>query len=112
MATTLNREAYNEFRCFGLPDDYPKDIWDAVSELLRRGCDASLALLQYLVEARLVAPRDDRWSESDIDRAAHELDEREAYTSETMYFLHLGIDAAEYFSGAARGLGSGPGRVR
>jgi len=97
MAITLNREAYNEFRCFGMPDDYPKDIRDAVSELRRRGYGASLALLQYLVEERLVTPRDDRWTEADIDDAARELDEREAYTSEAMYFLHLGVDAAGYF---------------
>ena len=35
--------------------------------------------------------------ESDIDEAANELEERDAYTSEVMYFLHLGVDAAEYF---------------
>jgi hypothetical protein len=39
MAITLNREAHNEFRCFGLRDDYPKDIRDAVKELRRRRVD-------------------------------------------------------------------------
>src|SRR5919108_3559821 len=98
MAITLNREAYNEFRCFGLPDEYPKDIRGAVDELRRRGYDASVALLQFLIEERLVNPDDENaWSECDIDAAALELDEREAYTSEAMYFMHLGVDAAEYF---------------
>jgi hypothetical protein len=98
MAITLNREAYNEFRCFGLPDEYPKDIRVAVDELRRRGYDASVELLQFLIEERLVEPlEDDVWSQSEIDAAANELDEREAYSSEAMYFLHLGVDAAEYF---------------
>ncbi len=26
MAITVSREAYEEFRCFVLPDEYPKDI--------------------------------------------------------------------------------------
>ncbi|HHM12061.1 MAG TPA: hypothetical protein ENJ16_00795 [Planctomycetaceae bacterium] len=98
MAITLNREAYNEFRCFGVPDEYPKDIRQAANELRRRGYDASVALLQYFVEEGFVNPQDgNRWAETDIDAAAQELDEREAYTSEAMYFLHLGVDAAEYF---------------
>jgi hypothetical protein len=71
MAITLNREAYNEFRCFGMPDEYPKYIRDAVRALRRRGHDASIALLQYLVEERLVTPRDDRWTEGDNNAAAH-----------------------------------------
>lgn len=41
MAISLNRRAYEEFRCFGLPDEYPKDIRAAVMELRQRGCDAS-----------------------------------------------------------------------
>jgi len=56
MAITLNREAYNEFRCFGLPDEYPKDIRGAVDELRRRGYDASVALLQFLIEEQLIEP--------------------------------------------------------
>lgn len=84
MAITLDREAYNEFRYFGMPDDYPKDFRDAVNELRRRVYVASVALLQYFVEEQLVTPRDDdRWNESAIDQAAAELDECEAYTSET-----------------------------
>jgi hypothetical protein len=98
MAITLHREAYVEFRCFGMPDAYPKDIRDAVSELRRRGYDASVAILQYFVEERVVKLREaSRWTEMDIDAAARELDEREEYTSEALYFLHLGVDAAEYF---------------
>ena len=37
MAITLSREAYLEFRCFGMADQYPKDIRAAVTELRRRG---------------------------------------------------------------------------
>jgi hypothetical protein len=50
MAITLNREAYLEFRCFGMADRYPKDVRAVVTELRRRGYDASVALLQYMVE--------------------------------------------------------------
>ncbi len=37
MAITLSRDAYLEFRCFGMADEYPKDIRAAVTELRRRG---------------------------------------------------------------------------
>jgi|GEM_PF-7096492 len=40
---TLGREAYVAFRCFGLPDESPKDIRSAVTELRRRGYNASVA---------------------------------------------------------------------
>ena len=33
MAITLNREAYLEFSCFGMADEYPKDLRAAVTEL-------------------------------------------------------------------------------
>ena len=56
MAITLSREAYLEFRCFGMADSYPKDVWAAVTELRRRGYDASVALLQYMVEEGLAEP--------------------------------------------------------
>ena len=46
MAITLSREAYLEFRCFGMADQYPKDVRAAVAELRRRAYDASVALLQ------------------------------------------------------------------
>jgi len=46
MAITLSREAYLEFRCFGMADQYPKDVRAAVTELRRRGYDASVASLQ------------------------------------------------------------------
>ena len=79
MAITLNREAYTEFRCFGLADKYPKDLRSAASELRRRGYDASVALLQYFVEERVVRLDDeDHWTEADIDAAAYELEERGA----------------------------------
>jgi hypothetical protein len=81
MAITLSREAYLEFRCFGVTDRYPKDVRAAVTELRRRGYDASLALLQYMVEEGLAEPDGDYWSESDIDGAAQELEERRAYTA-------------------------------
>lgn len=97
MAITLSREAYLEFRCFGMADRYPKDVRAAVTELRRRGYDASVALLQYMVEEGLAEPEGDYWSEADIDAVAEELDERELYTSESQFFLHLGVDAAEYF---------------
>ncbi len=53
MAITVSREAYLEFRCFGVADRYPKDVRAAVTELRRRGYDASVALLQYMVEEGL-----------------------------------------------------------
>ena len=97
MAVTLDRQAYTEFRRFGFPDEYPKDMGDAVSELRRRGYDASLSLLQRLIdEGALVSPHEDRWSEADIDAAAQELDERAHYTSEAKHFMHLGVDAADF----------------
>jgi hypothetical protein len=42
MAITLSREAYLEFRCFGMADSYRKDTRAAVSVLRRRGYDASV----------------------------------------------------------------------
>lgn len=108
MAITLDREAYTEFRCFGMPDQYPKDIRGVVSELRRQGYDASVSLLQYLVEERLVTPHDDGWTEAEIDAAAYELEERETYASEAMLVLHLGIDAIDYY----RALHEAWGRVR
>ena len=66
MATiTLDREAYTEYRCFGMPDEYPKDIRKAVNELRRRGYDASLGKLQYMIETEQVVPETDRWTEED-----------------------------------------------
>jgi hypothetical protein len=97
MAITLSREAYLEFRGFGMADEYPKDLRAAVSELRRRGYDASVALLQYMVEEGLAEPEGDYWSEGDIDAAAEELEERAAYDGEARFFLHLVVDAAEYF---------------
>ena len=98
MAITLNREAYTEFRCFGIPDEYPKNIRGAVTELRRRGYDVSESLLQYLVEEGLVRPFEgDRWDEAAIDAAAQELDELGSYTSETLVFQYLGVDATDYF---------------
>lgn len=42
MATiTLDRQAYLEYRCFGMPDEYPNDIREAVSELRRCKGDRS-----------------------------------------------------------------------
>jgi hypothetical protein len=62
MAITLSREADLEFRCFGMADQYPKDVRAAVTELRRRGYDASVALLQYMVEEGLAEPEGDYWS--------------------------------------------------
>jgi hypothetical protein len=56
MAITLSREADLEFRCFGMADEYPKDVRAAVTELRRRFYDASVALLQYMVEEGLAEP--------------------------------------------------------
>jgi hypothetical protein len=60
MAITLSREAHLEFRCFGMADRHPKHIRAAVTELRRRGYDASVALLQYMVEEGLVEPEGER----------------------------------------------------
>ncbi|MEX2185624.1 MAG: hypothetical protein WD875_02475, partial [Pirellulales bacterium] len=97
MAITLDREAYEEFRCFGLPDEYPKDIRSAVTELRQRGYDASVAVLNYLVEEIRVRLADDaRWSAEDIDAAASELADLERYTAEAQMFAQLGVDAEQY----------------
>ena len=50
-----------------------------------------------MVEEGLAEPESDYWSEADIDAAAEELEEREAYTSEAQFLLQLGVDAADYF---------------
>ncbi len=97
MAITLSREAYVKFRRFGRPDQYPKDIRGVEKELQQRGYDASVSVLQYLIEEDLIDPKSDRWTEADIDAAARELEEREAYNAESQFFLHLDVDAAEYF---------------
>lgn len=98
MATiTLDREAYLEYRCFGMPDEYPKDMRDAVSEVRRRGYDASIAKLQYMIETEEVVPETDRWTEQDIDAAAEVLAENDDFAQQAIYFLYLGVDAKEYF---------------
>jgi hypothetical protein len=97
MAITLGREAYEEFKCFGLPDEYPKDIRAAVTELRRRGYDASVTVLNFLVEEnRIRLADDDRWSAEDIDAAASELADLERYTDEALTFAWLGVDAEQY----------------
>jgi hypothetical protein len=98
MAITLSRDAYVEFRCFGMPDEYPKNTREAVNELRRRGYDATESLLHYLVEEKRVAlHHEGRWSPDDIDLAAEELAELEAYTTEARVFEYMGVDAEEYF---------------
>jgi hypothetical protein len=98
MAITLGRKAYVEFKCFGMPDEYPKDTQDAVSELRRRGYDASDAVLFYLVEERRVTlDRDGKWTEAAIDQAAEQLYEMERFTIEANTFLYIGVDATQYF---------------
>ena len=94
MAITLSRDAYVKYRCFGLPDEYPKDTRQAVLELRRRGYDASESLLDFLVEERKVRIGRDGWQAADIDRAAEELAEMEAYTVEAKMFERLGIDVS------------------
>lgn len=112
MANTLGREAYVEFKCFGVADDYPKSTEQAASELKARGYDASVPVLNYLIKQGKVAPpRDGRnygWRPKDIDRAAAELDEQGAYTLEANTFRYLGIDAEQYH----RALGEAWDKVR
>jgi len=97
MAITLSRDAYVEYRCFGLLDEYPKDTRQAVLELRRRGYGASESLLDFLVEERKPRIGRDGWQAADIDRAAEELAEMEAYTVEAKMFEWLGIDAEGYY---------------
>lgn len=96
MAITLDREAYEEFRCFGLPDEYPKDIRAAVMELRQRGYDASVAVLNYLIEQDRLRLTSDGWSAPDIDAAATELADLEQYTPEAHAMALLGLDAEQY----------------
>ena len=82
------------------PGRVPQNLRGAVTELRRRGYDASESLLQYLVKEGLVRPFElGRWDEAAMDAAAQELDELGSYTSETLVFqyLYLGVDATDYF---------------
>jgi hypothetical protein len=65
--------------------------------LRQRGYDASVAVLNYLVEENRVRLADDaRWSAEDIDAAASELADRQRYTDEALMFARLDIDAEQY----------------
>ena len=50
MGNILGREAYEEFACYGMPDDYPKSTEEAAAELRKRGGDASVPALNYLIK--------------------------------------------------------------
>jgi hypothetical protein len=101
MAVTLNREAYVEFVCFGEPDEYPKNTEQVAMELRSRGYDATVPVLNYIIKQGLVSPnrgdgRNYKWSAKDVDQAAAELDERQAYTPSAICNNVLGIDYEQY----------------
>lgn len=100
MSVILSREAYLEFRCFGMGDDYPKSTEQASSELRTRGCDSSVPALNYLIKQGRVQPkrsgRNYEWSADDIDQAAQVLEEQGALTPQAHAFLWHGIHADVY----------------
>ncbi len=100
MSVILSREAYLEFRCFGMGDDYPKSTEQASSELRTRGCDSNVPALNYLIKQGRVQPnrngRNYEWSADDIDQAARVFEEQGALTPQAHAFLWHGIHADVY----------------
>ena len=100
MSVILSREAYLEFRCFGMGDDYPKSTEQASSELRTRGCDSNVPALNYLIKQGRVQPnrngRNYEWSGDDIDHAARVFEEQGALTPQAHAFLWHGIHADVY----------------
>ncbi len=100
MSVILSREAYLEFRCFGMGDDYPKSTEQASSELWTRGCDSNVTALNYLIKQGRVQPnrngRNYEWSADDIDQAARVFEEQGALTPQAHAFLWHGIQADVY----------------
>jgi hypothetical protein len=103
MSVILSREAYLEFKCFGMGDEYPKSTEQASSELKTRGCDSSVPALNYLIKQGRVQPkrngRNYEWSVTDIDHAACVFEEQGALTPEANAFLWHGIHADVYYQG-------------
>jgi hypothetical protein len=101
MSVILSREAYLEFRCFGMGDDYPKSTEQASSELRTRGCDSNVPALNYLIKRGRVQPnrngRNYEWSADDIDQAARVFEEQGALTPQAHAFLWHGIHADVYY---------------
>ena len=101
MGCTLTRDAYVELLGFGEPDEYPKNTAAAKTELRRRGYDATVPALNYLIRQGKVTPARDgsrnyRWLPQDIDLAAQELEARKAYTPLAVCAMVLGIDLVQY----------------
>lgn len=101
MSVILSREAYLEFRRFGMGDDYPKSTEQASSELRTRGCDSNVPALNYLIKQGKVQPvrkgRNYEWSAADIDQAAQVFEALGALTPEAHAFIWLGIHADVYY---------------
>ena len=101
MSVILSREAYFEFKCFGIGDDYPKSTEQASIELRTRGCDSSVPALNYLIKQGGVQPnrngRNYEWSVFDIDRAAGVFAKQSALTPQANAFLWHGIHADVYY---------------
>jgi hypothetical protein len=101
MSVILSREAYLEFKCFGMADEYPKSTEQASSELRTRGCDSSVPALNYLIKQGRVQPerngRNYEWSAADIDHAAAIFEEQGTLTPQANAFLWHGIHADVYF---------------
>lgn len=106
MGLILGREAYLEFMCFGMPDEYPKSTEQAAQELRARGGDASVPALNYLIKQQRVAPvrngRNYEWHPEHIDQVAQMLDEQAAYTRPFIVFEQLGINSEEFFRSLAK----------
>jgi hypothetical protein len=100
MAVTLSHEAYEEFVCFGRPDEYPKSTQDVVSELRCRGYDASVPVLNYLIRQEKVTPsregRNYEWEPEHVEQVARYLEDQEAYTPAAVCNAVLGIDFEQY----------------
>lgn len=101
MSIIVSREAYLEFRRFGMADEYPKSTEQASSELRARGCDSNVPALNYLIKQGKVQPvrngRNYEWSSADIDQAAQVFEEQGALTPEAHAFVWHGIHPDAYY---------------
>jgi hypothetical protein len=81
MAITLSRAAFVEYRCFGMPDEYPKSTEQAVTELRIGDYDASVPAMNYVIKQGKVSParsgRNYEWQPEHIDQAASLFGEQE-----------------------------------
>jgi hypothetical protein len=78
----LGREADLDFVCFGIPSKNPVSTEEAAQELRKRGGDASVPALNYLIKQGKIAPvrngRNDEGHPQPIDQVVQRLDEQAA----------------------------------